>query len=283
VSSGSKAVYYGSINLLADKKDFKVFVINLDKDFEKREWIKNHFTQREIPFEFIRGVYGKTIKNQELIEKFDYKNAEIHLGRVVSLNEVGCALSHQKVYKKIIDDNLDGAFIFEDDVFLSENALSIIQNMHKYRNSLPDNVWVSLTESYIYRRRKILEIGNVCSVFETFRAGGAFGYWIDQGAAKVLSHLNTPIIFIADHYRGYISKINKLSIDPCFVGHGVPKLNIQSTIAETRRKVNKKGFLKLKHRRLRVWSRVHLTPYADLFFGIKKVVLQPTGLGRKMK
>lgn len=184
----------------------KVFVINLKKDKDRREYIKEHFQDRNIEFEFVEGIPGQNI-NQRLV---DFDKAEINQRRRVSLNEMGCSLSHQKIYKKIIEDNLEGAFIFEDDVVLLLNAKKILSSINTNKNKLPKGVWLGMSKSYFYINKHIVTLfnnGNDVSVFESYRTNGALGYYIDRLAAERLIAINTPVSYLADSVVGYRDKL----------------------------------------------------------------------------
>ena len=51
------------------------------------------------------------------------------MGRRVRPGEIGCALSHLSIYRKMVEDDIPIACIFEDDVVLSGDVKSCISNV----------------------------------------------------------------------------------------------------------------------------------------------------------
>lgn len=103
----------------------KKYVINLKRRPERLEQFKNNFGDFSNEIEVVYGFDGKNFNNemkeeQELIKKcFNLK-----------LGEIGCALSHFRIYQDIVN-NYDYAMIFEDDAIPCNNfteKLNIILN-----------------------------------------------------------------------------------------------------------------------------------------------------------
>ena len=101
----------------------KIFVINLKRCPGKREImvrrLKKHATNFDVTF--IEAVDGNELTNQNLKEKNislvkDYRDP--YSGRNMTWGEVGCTLSHFKVYDRCIKENIDIAIIFEDDIMI---------------------------------------------------------------------------------------------------------------------------------------------------------------------
>ena len=116
---------------------YKVFVINLARSPQRLEAISAQLQKFGINFERIEAVDGNTysaeqieaVSPQALVNKSYYRD----LGK----GEVGCSLSHKRAWQKVIDDELDFAFILEDDITLEANFGDVI----KLFESLPHNDW----------------------------------------------------------------------------------------------------------------------------------------------
>ena len=119
-------------------KNFKVFVVNLDKDKERLKNIIIELKKQKLKnYEIIKAVEGDKFTDTRinfLVSK--NKNFLNPSNTKMSRSEIGCALSHIKIYKKILKTNLDYALILEDDaVFLndfSENLEKFILKNIKY-------------------------------------------------------------------------------------------------------------------------------------------------------
>ena len=75
--------------------DCKIFVINLKRDVEKEKNMKSLL--ENLNYEIIEAVDGKRLNNNDfiLIKTFLH-----HTIKALKLGEVGCSLSHLKIWKK---------------------------------------------------------------------------------------------------------------------------------------------------------------------------------------
>ncbi|MBJ9952873.1 MULTISPECIES: glycosyltransferase family 25 protein [unclassified Acinetobacter] len=104
----------------------KKFVISLSTAQERRKHIVAEFTKQEVDFEFFDAITPVNINlmaSQLGLVEF---TTDLHE------NEVGCLLSHMILWKKAIDEQLDYIAIFEDDIYLGENA----------KDFLLDTTWI---------------------------------------------------------------------------------------------------------------------------------------------
>lgn len=215
-------------------KIFKIFVINLAKDTERRKYIENHLKEKKLSYEIIEGVYGKDFPKDEINQIADLKLSYKKMGKMISVNEIGCSLSHQKIYKRIVSENLQGAFIIEDDAMFCSNIKSILAVICKNSNKLKNNSWISLYNSYIDTRNKLFDIDKDFSVYKSPRVRCAIAYYIDNTAAQNLLEYNKKITYVSDwFFGGYLNKLNLYAIDKVCV---MPNPNFESTIGETRKK-----------------------------------------------
>lgn len=80
-----------------------------------------------IEYEFISEIYGKNLSDKELEKSvYDYKNCFITLGKI------GCALSHLKIYQKMLDENIPYALILEDDAIFTQDTLKYIRKIDEF-------------------------------------------------------------------------------------------------------------------------------------------------------
>ena len=222
------------------KQQYKVFVLNLKKDTERREYITKHLKDRGIEFELIEGVYGKDLSQQQLDTLVDIEAAKKIRGKKMALNEIGCSLSHQKIYKRILEDNLDGAFIFEDDVYTSKDIKKIMDITYDNRSKFTKKFWLVMSQSYININKRILKIDSQYSFHKGIRVKCTDAYYIDNVAARKLINLNSPVKYVADWLREYADKLNIFAINSaCNIQNPI----IESTINENRDNDLKKPIL----------------------------------------
>jgi glycosyl transferase family 25 len=104
----------------------KKYIINLKRRPDRLQNFKNNFKEFADDIQVVYGFDGKNFfseskKEQEMARKC------FNLNR----GEMGCAISHFRIYQDIIDNNYDYGMIFEDDAMPSDNFNEKINNVLK--------------------------------------------------------------------------------------------------------------------------------------------------------
>ena len=212
------------------------YIISLVIAHTRRQHIFSQFNSKSIPFSFfdaissIEQLNSATARLLPLFSEVDY----------LSLGEKGCFMSHISLWQHCLDQNLPYIGIFEDDIWLGEQANKFLTNDSWLQEFFPVN------EPFIVRLETVYEpcqiksmprnsyhnhqIYKLCSPHH-----GTGGYIISQTAIKwLLSHLRnthvddfTPIdVLIFEHLIPH-SKIN--------VYHLYPAICIQEIILHPER------------------------------------------------
>ncbi|WP_272537647.1 glycosyltransferase family 25 protein, partial [Providencia sp. PROV225] len=126
-----------------------VFIINLKESSERRLKMQAQLDKTELKYEFINAVNGKDLSNTELKEiVYDYPNC------MLSKGEIGCALSHLAIYKKMVNENIEQAFVLEDDATLPYNIEDVISKIQKIDKLTKPNIYLlSCVDSYIKNQK----------------------------------------------------------------------------------------------------------------------------------
>lgn len=123
----------------------KNYVISLTTAIDRREHINQEFGKQGIDFEFFDAVTPE--QTPQLCQTLG-----IHLmdNQQLTDGEKACFISHVSLWQKMLDDDIDYMAIFEDDVYLGENASLF----------LTDNQWLSTnqlnfvkTETFLQERK----------------------------------------------------------------------------------------------------------------------------------
>lgn len=104
-------------------KPMKNYVISLTTATNRREHIKTEFGKQNIHFEFFDAVTPNDIEHIST-----QLNIPLVNNQRLSLGEKACFLSHVCLWQKMIDDDLEYVAIFEDDVYLGENAIAFLKD-----------------------------------------------------------------------------------------------------------------------------------------------------------
>ncbi len=119
---------YNQPNIINSYFD-NVYLINLEKDIDKNNYMKSLLNNENIKFERFNAVYGKNLSKEyinNITDDFCKKTCSIGL--------IGCALSHISIWKDILEKNYKNAVIFEDDIYFDENyKVNLINSI----NALP--------------------------------------------------------------------------------------------------------------------------------------------------
>lgn len=105
-------------------QSIKSYVINLESNTKRHQHIQNEFGQQKIDFEFFNAITPKI--NHQCAQKIGLNIHNLDL----TPNEISCFLSHIYLWKHAKDQHLDYIAIFEDDIYLGENASLFLNNTH---------------------------------------------------------------------------------------------------------------------------------------------------------
>lgn len=193
----------------------RTFVVNLKRSEDRRERMKNVLKNFPYPWEFFEGVDGRDIKNidevQDKKKVLRFHKADLKLG------ELGCALSHITIYKKMIDENIERALILEDDIFLKKDFYEVLEKVKDFQ--MNNDVFM-LGHSGLLIRKKAFgkKIYKNYSLKKTINSvNGTFAYMVDLNAAKKLYAFNFPLKVSADSWRLFSSFVNIYIVEPVVV------------------------------------------------------------------
>ncbi|QDE33019.1 glycosyltransferase family 25 protein [Shewanella polaris] len=186
---------------------YKVFVINLARSQERLAQIAAQLAEVNIPFERIDAVEGKQLSADEIEAVSPARLAKQHYYRDLSKGEIGCSLSHKRAWQKIIDDDLDLAFVFEDDIHLEANFADTINMIL----NLPTMNWDFIKLYPLTRKsRKNIQSSMQYGEFEfvTYKKFplGAMAQAISRrGAESLISHMPYIVQPVDGHLKSWWS------------------------------------------------------------------------------
>jgi glycosyl transferase family 25 len=92
-----------------------VWVVSLEESVDRRIEVARHLRDIDLPFQFFPAVDGCRLGSGELRSIYSEEAARRVIGRSMTTGEIGCSLSHLAVYQCMIEANLDGLVVLEDD------------------------------------------------------------------------------------------------------------------------------------------------------------------------
>ena len=172
------------------------YIINLAAATWRKEYMNNVLKDVVgLDIKWMEAVDGKCLTDEEKEQLFDEKRFIRYFGKNIKRGEIGCALSHQKCYKDLIDSDDEVAIVFEDDIVLKEPVEKIIGIIE---NAMPhDKPAVLLLSAWYwyFRKRKLSADRFICDVMD---ARLAHAYVINKQAARIMYH-SRPW-FVADDW-----------------------------------------------------------------------------------
>ena len=117
---------------MSDTKPFSppLFVINLERSSDRRASIAAQLDKLDIDFEIFPASDGARLSQNELAQ-YDEKCVIDQIARPMSPSEVGCYLSHVRIWKKIVEENIPWAVVLEDDVDIHDDLAGILSAVNK--------------------------------------------------------------------------------------------------------------------------------------------------------
>lgn len=114
--------------------EIPVWIINLKRDTERLQFMQEQMQRLGIDYRVIEAVDGRGLA---VDEKAPYSKsiALRDFGRELTPGEIGCALTHIKIWKLILDEGIEEALILEDDVHIGMAMIEVL----KHRDRLPQD------------------------------------------------------------------------------------------------------------------------------------------------
>ncbi|EMB19823.1 hypothetical protein HMPREF9723_02520 [Treponema denticola OTK] len=179
----------------------QTFVLNLEHNTERKKYMQNLLNDIPIDYEFFPAVYGKSITNIE--QFYDSILAEKKAKRQLNVGEIGTAISHKNIYKKMIDENIEQALILEDDVTFLDGFIDVYKKIEKINVGNKIILLGTIVKKKIKKiwKKKLTSEHSMYLVLNNY--AGAYGYIIGLDAAKKIYYYNKKIFIEADKWKYY--------------------------------------------------------------------------------
>lgn len=253
----------------------KIYVINLASAIERYRRIDRQLRELGLTYERFEAVNGLTLNESEMAQ-FCSMDAIRSNPTWLTKGAIGCALSHWRVYQKIVADDTDLTLVLEDDVILPPDFPQIL---HALESQIGDEEVISLyfqsfKEIVFSGQTKVPLIGKyeLASPLSLDSLGSAGAYLLKKQTAQKLAQQLAPIRAAADTWH-YFHKIGAFQSLRCVLPFAATSSLAESTIDYVK-KDNFLGKLKsflsrhnffffrdfLTWRRKRIWQK--LTHYS---------------------
>ncbi|MGL4734958.1 MAG: glycosyltransferase family 25 protein [Enterovibrio sp.] len=203
-----------------------VFVISLTRSTDRRAMVERQMSHLGINFEFFDAVDGKALP-PDCLAKVDFNLAKETCGHDLSLGEVGCAMSHIKLYELMVEKNIPRCVILEDDIYAhmhfkalvtqinDKSSADIVFLHHGKAKRFP--ICTSLRERYRLAKYLRPSQSSQRTIISTS------GYILSLTGAHKLLKVAYPVRMPADYLTGRL-QLNKMSasgVEPCCLDVGL--------------------------------------------------------------
>lgn len=191
----------------------RVFAINLSHRTDKKAHILNEGKKHGLDIELIEAVNGAQLTDadfQELVH--DYPACCLTKG------EVGCALSHLNIYKKMMDENCPLALILEDDAVLGSDVVEVLEALQRIDRNDAARAYL-LSGSHYYIESGSAPLVGPYALYRIVDAFYAYAYVVNLEAAKAMYERLRPVVFEADRWMFFqqLGIVSVRCIEPAVV------------------------------------------------------------------
>ncbi len=204
----------------------RIFVINLARSPDRRRFIGDGLGRLGLDHEFFPATDGAALTEDDLAN-YDRKARLEAFGCDLLPNELGCYLSHYRIYQKIIAENIPRALILEDDVEVSDDLPEILEAL---ADAPADWELVRLSGLRARKGRKLADLAPGYSVVRLLDvASGAQAYLLNRQGAEKLAAYGKKIVRQVDVMldRYWDNGLRIMAVQPYPVQ---PSRNFESTI-----------------------------------------------------
>ena len=184
-----------------------VYLINLDRDFERLEFISNSLDNQSVDYKRVAAVDGSKLSS-DFVSSFRI-NSKRSSGWLVG--QIGCFLSHRKCWEYIANSESEYSLILEDDLHLSDDLKSFI---YEDLTWIPDNadiVRLETSTNWLKVKKVSLVYGRTLySVHSDSWLAGS--YIISRACAQRLLDVN-PTFWMPTDFFLFAKSISSLASD----------------------------------------------------------------------
>jgi glycosyl transferase family 25 len=214
-----------------------IWVISLRAASARRAFIAQGFADAGLEYVEFDAVDGARLGDRDLT-RTSQSRALFDTGRMLTRGEVGCALSHLRVYERMLEENIPVLLVMEDDARPSADLTSLLEAM----GDLPAD-WdvVTLLSQFPSSRPVPIDEQRIAGDHQVCRYEkqpfGAQCYLITSSAARRLLEVGYPIRLPADEllFRRRPARLNFYGIEPAvaFAGDLESELAARGSVPNT--------------------------------------------------
>ncbi len=180
------------------------FVVNLDRDSDRLETMKQEVGQYGLSFERLPAVYGRDLPPEELKTAQIAPEKRRFWLKDFTPGQIGCYLSHLDAWNRLVKSTEEWAFVQEDDIKFNVDPRPYLTNT----DWIPEGVKLIQAariqdKHKVYRKKETRSLANVSNgqmliQVTSDQIGGTMGYFIHRDVAAHLCEHYSTIVAPAD-------------------------------------------------------------------------------------
>lgn len=179
----------------------KVFLINLPRSKARLARVSARLEALGVPWERLEAVDDLELTPHEKARQFSAFGWWCCTLTPPVRGQIGCALSHQKVYRRIIEEGLSAACVLEDDVVLDDRFPAVLNWVEAHLEATSPQV-VLLCDHDGGAQKVDPEIGLEPATWDWC----AEGYVVTRHAAEALLADNSPLRVMNDTWSRWVDQ-----------------------------------------------------------------------------
>jgi glycosyl transferase family 25 len=226
-------------------KNIHIFVISLAEEVHRRQFLEEQLRALNLRYTIVDAVDGAQLAGGELDCSYDSDKALRLFNRELSKGEIGCALSHLSIYRKMVEEYCPYALVLEDDAKILDKDISrtLARIAGIYSDQTP--AVVLLNHVMRYDANTKIALNGTHGIYDAYRGVCSHAYFITRSAAKILMRNLYPVHVVADKWE-YIQQnfVSVKALVPYSVGLTAAShtSSIDGRGARVRKVLNRKSF-----------------------------------------
>ena len=168
-----------------------IYIINMKYRTDKKKRMEDELKKHNLDGNFIEAIVGYDIDIDKMIENKLINNK---LDRNLRRGEIGCYLSHIKVWKSFLRSNDKYALILEDDAVFIDGFKDKLRDLLKEITFPFDMIYLNDNCEHHFGEDCLHGIKKSENIFDPGTVGyGLYGYLLSREGAKKLIEISLPI------------------------------------------------------------------------------------------
>ena len=187
-------------------------MINLEKNHDRMLIMHAQLKRLGIEYDRVDALYGKDMDSESKRRAVSAFRWHCGIGRSARDAEIGCALSHYKIYQRMIDEDIGVACIMEDDVVLGDDANRVLRELQGLLDVQQPIVYLLSDHSRDGQMgiMKLAELnmvsGSPVSLIKSKHDWGTECYCITKIAARNILRWNFPLKVPCDYWAKFVKR-----------------------------------------------------------------------------